>query len=77
MNIQDINMKDLIPIIWDTKGKWLHDCGMRYRKAKPGEMQNVVNWATRDTFKRDAEHFARSSYASKSLQSRFVSEKEK
>jgi hypothetical protein len=77
MNAETIEtFKDSIPILWDTKGKYLHSCGMRYRQAKPSEAHNVLNWASREAFKRDAERFALSSYATKAYKSKFITEDE-
>ena len=74
MNIEDISIKDLIPMMWSLKGKYLTTSGMRYRKAKPSEMANVVNWCDRDTFKMDAERFAMSKHATKRDKGRFITD---
>jgi len=66
--------KDSVPILWDTKGKYLHSCGLRYRKAKLSEINNVCDWATRDAFKKDAERFAMSKYATKQQRGKFITE---
>ena len=55
--LEEVSFKDLIGMIWCTKGRFLTSIGMRYRKAKPHEMENVVNWATRETLKLDAQRF--------------------
>ena len=49
--------KGLIGIIWDTGGKFLHHCGLRYSQAADKDMENVVNWTDRETLKRDAERY--------------------
>jgi hypothetical protein len=47
-----------IPILWDTKGEYLHDCGFRYRVASGNDVEGVANWTTRETLKIDAQKAA-------------------
>jgi hypothetical protein len=63
-------------MMWSLKGKFLHSNGMRYRRAKDSELHNVVNWATRQSLKTDAERFAMSKYATKAHKSKFITEDE-
>jgi hypothetical protein len=60
LKVVENQRKGLIPMLWDTKGRFMTKCGMRYSQAEPHQLEKVAFWTDRQSLKNDADWLERS-----------------
>ena len=55
MNHEEAEAQGLIGILWDTKGRYMHHIGWRYRRARASEVHGgkVANYVTPEGLEKD------------------------